>query len=47
MDAKGNVFHRNSELKTGWRCEEEANYEAAGLQSRTGTRFFAKELDAD
>jgi len=47
MDAKGNVIHRNHELKTGWRFREEAEHEASGLQSRTGERYLVKELNVD
>jgi hypothetical protein len=46
-DTSGNVIHRNPELKTGWRFREEAEHEASGLQSRTGERFFVKELVSD
>lgn len=47
MDAEGNVFHRDPDLKTGWRFREEAEHEASGLQSRTGERFVVKELAGD
>lgn len=43
-DAKGNTFYRDEELKTAWRNQEDAEHEAKGLQSRTGDRYFAKEL---
>lgn len=46
-DAKGNIIHRNPDLKTGWRSREEAEHEASGFQSRTGERFFATELEAE
>ena len=46
-DAKGNVIFRDSDLKTGWRSREEAEHEARGLESRTGERFFATELEHD
>ena len=45
MDTSGNVIHRNPELKTGWRFREEAEHEASGPQSRTGERFFVKNLE--
>ncbi len=45
IDTEGNTIYRNPDLKTGWRFREEAEHEAAGLQSRTGDRFFAKELE--
>ena len=45
MDTKGNTIYRNPDLKTGWRFREDADREAAGLQSRTGERFFSKELE--
>lgn len=47
IDASGNVIHRDPDLKTGWRFREEAEHEASGLQSRTGERFFVKELVSD
>jgi hypothetical protein len=47
MDSKGNVIYRDSNLKTGWRSREEAEHEASGFQSRTGERFFVRELDRD
>jgi len=47
IDTNGNTIFPNPDLKTGWRFREEAEHEAAGLQSRTGERFFAKELERD
>lgn len=44
MDSKGHVIYRDHNLKTGWRSREEAEHEATGFQSRTGERFFVKEL---
>jgi hypothetical protein len=44
MDADGGAIYRHPELKAGWRFREEAEQEARGLQSRTGERFFVKEL---
>lgn len=44
-DSKRNIIYRNSDLKTGWRTRAEADHEAAGLQSRTGERFFATEIE--
>jgi hypothetical protein len=45
MDAKGNVIYRDPDLQTGWRFKEEADQEALGFQSRTGERFFVKEME--
>jgi hypothetical protein len=47
MDSNGNVIYRDLNFKTGWRSREEAEHEALGLQSRTGERFFVRELDHD
>lgn len=44
IDAQGNVFYRDDKLEVGWRSREEAQREASGLQSRTGERYFVKEL---
>jgi hypothetical protein len=47
MDSKGDVIYRDPNLRSGWRFREEAEHEASGFQSRTGERFFVKELDDD
>lgn len=44
-DDEGNTFYRDESLKTGWRSREDAEHEAAGLQSRTGDKYFAMELE--
>lgn len=46
-DSKGQVLYRNPDFKTGWRSREDAEHEASGFQSRTGERFFVKELDGE
>lgn len=45
MDSEGQFVYRDFDLKTGWRFREEAEHEASGLESRTGEKYFVKELD--
>lgn len=41
VNGAGQVFYENDALERGWRYEEDARYEAMGLQSRTGERYTA------
>jgi len=40
VDLEGTVYYLDSALRRGWRYEEDAQHEAAGVQSRLGGHFM-------
>ena len=45
VDDHGNVMYRDPDTKSGWRWQQEAEHEAAGLKSRTGDSYLVRRLD--
>lgn len=45
VDRQGKVMYRDPDTMSGWRWKQEAEYEAAGLKSRTGDSYSVRRLD--
>jgi hypothetical protein len=44
VDHQGEVMYRDPETASGWRSQQEAEHEAAGLKSRTGDLYSVRKL---
>lgn len=45
VDHQGNVMYRDPDTQSGWRWQQEAEHEAAGLKSRTGDSYSVRRLE--
>lgn len=45
VDQQGNVMYRDPDTESGWRWQQEAAHEAAGLKSRTGDSYSVRRLE--
>jgi hypothetical protein len=44
VDHQGNIMYREAETESGWRWQQDAAHEAAGLRSRTGESYSVRRL---
>jgi hypothetical protein len=45
VDYRGNVIYRDPDTASGWRWQQDAEHEAAGLKSRTGDSYSVRRLE--